>query len=160
MSVGADDARPARPERVDERQAGHPDPFFPEIDLLHAQRVMIHEERVVADDERGVTLAEHPGDIGRHLNQRRLDGEPARAQHAQKRDGRSRAHIERYRSDALGRNFRKNRHRGDRAVGRDRQIRNDSIVATGILDRRNQAEIDGIGVQQLCALRAARRTAA
>ena len=65
----------------------------------------------------------------------------------------SRARVERDGSNVLCRNLAENRDRRDRTVRRDRHARHDAVVVPGIFDRRDQPEIDLVGVEQLRALR-------
>ena len=65
------------PDRVDHRQAGPRLPLGAEVVVVQAVGLLpVGAQRVVADEQRGVGLAQHRGEVGRHLDVRGV-GAPA-----------------------------------------------------------------------------------
>src|SRR5262249_40865745 len=142
----AHDTGASGPERVHEGQARGLRPFEPEV---QARYVGLRVERGIADEQRGVGRREHVVEGRAHGNVLRLLGQPLLEEDLDQRDARPARGVE---GDAPYRAQRAVEIEADRAHGpaaRDRDAGHDRVVAEGVLDRRDGAEVDFVPVEAL-----------
>ena len=92
--------RTARPDREDQREAGHAHPFLRQIhlvELIGTKALVLREQGVVADDQRGIAGVEHRGHVRGHRREGRRNLEPAGAQNLEERHRRPGTHVQRNR---------------------------------------------------------------